>query len=115
MRRAIGPKRRHPCNDPPRVFSKPCALTQVIGFCELLIAQPHCAVIQPGPQRWSIFVRLCKDADARGNPVPDAWFAALVVESGCDWVTTDRDYARFPGLKWHADEIRFKRCERQGQ
>ena len=33
---------------------------------------------------------------------PDAWFAALAVESGCDWVTTDRDYARFPGLKWHA-------------
>jgi uncharacterized protein len=86
----------------PLVFSRPSALAEVIGFCELLIAQPHCAVRHPGPQHWSIFVRLCKDADARGNLVPDAWFAALAVESGCDWVTTDRDYARFHGLKWHA-------------
>jgi hypothetical protein len=82
-------ERRHPCNDHPRVFSRPSALDEVIGFCELLIAQPHCAVIHPGPQHCSIFVRLCKDADARGNLVPDAWFAALAVESGCDWVTTD--------------------------
>jgi toxin-antitoxin system PIN domain toxin len=84
----------------PRIFSRPSVLAEVIGFCELLIAQPHCALIHPGPQHWSIFVRLCKDADARGNLVPDAWFAALAVESGCDWVTMDRDYARFPGLKW---------------
>jgi len=32
--------------------------------------------------------------------VRDAWFAALVIESGCEWVTTDGDYARFPGLRW---------------
>ena len=30
----------------------------------------------------------------------DAWLAALAIESGCEWVTTDRDYARFPGLRW---------------
>jgi predicted nucleic acid-binding protein len=29
---------------------------------------------------------------------PAAWFAARVVESGCEWITTDRDYARFAGL-----------------
>jgi len=31
----------------------------------------------------------------RGNRVPDAWFAALAIEGGCEWITTDRDYARF--------------------
>jgi toxin-antitoxin system PIN domain toxin len=86
----------------PRVFARPSALAEVIGFCELLMAQPHCVLIQPGAQHWSIFARLCKNADARGNLVPDAWYAALAVESGCDWVTMDRDYARFPGLKWRA-------------
>ena len=40
-----------------------------------------------------------KDADARGNLVPDAWYAALAVESGCEWVTLDRDLAPFPELK----------------
>jgi predicted nucleic acid-binding protein len=36
----------------------------------------------------------------RGNLVPDAWFAALAIESGCgcEWVTLDRDYIRFAGL-----------------
>jgi hypothetical protein len=32
--------------------------------------------------------------------VTDAYFAALALESGCEWVTTDRDYARFAGLAW---------------
>ena len=32
--------------------------------------------------------------------IPDAYFAALAIEFGTEWVTTDRDYARFPGLRW---------------
>jgi uncharacterized protein len=84
----------------PRVFSQPSGLKEVIAFCELVMGQPHCVIIQPGSQHWSIFSRLCKDADARGNLVPDAWYAALAVEFGCEWVTLDRDYARFPALKW---------------
>jgi predicted nucleic acid-binding protein len=34
----------------------------------------------------------------RGNLVPDAWFAALAIESGCEWVMLDRDYTRVSGL-----------------
>jgi predicted nucleic acid-binding protein len=49
---------------------------------------------------WDIFKRLCPEAEARGTVVPDAWFAALAIESGCEWVTLDRDYARFAGLQW---------------
>ena len=84
----------------PRVFSQSSDLDEVIRFCEVLMETPHCALIQPGPQHWSIFSRLCKEADARGNLVPDAWFAALAIESGCEWITLDRDYARFTGLRW---------------
>lgn len=32
--------------------------------------------------------------------VPDAYLAALAIESGSEWITTDGDYARFPGLRW---------------
>ena len=84
----------------PKVFSRPSKLDEVIGFCEVLMAQPHCVAIQPGPQHWAIFSRLCKEADARGNLASDAWYAALAIESGCEWVTLDRDYARFAGLRW---------------
>jgi predicted nucleic acid-binding protein len=35
-----------------------------------------------------------------GNLVQDAWFAALAVEHGCDWISTDADHGRFRGLRW---------------
>jgi hypothetical protein len=78
----------------PKVFARPSALAETIELCNFLLEQPHCVVIQPGEQHWSIFCRLCKEADARGNLAPDAWFAALAIESGCEWITLDRDYAR---------------------
>jgi hypothetical protein len=84
----------------PKVFAKPSNLDEVLEFCEILLNQPHCMVIQPGERHWEIFARLCLEADDRGNLVPDAWLAALAIESGCEWVTLDRDYARFPGLHW---------------
>ena len=84
----------------PRVFAVPSRLDEVLRFCDILLVQPHCVVIHPGERHWEIFTRLCTEADARGNLVPDAWFAALAIESGCEWITLDRDFARFPGLKW---------------
>jgi predicted nucleic acid-binding protein len=64
------------------------------------VDQPHCQIIEPGPRHWSIFTGLCRSANAYGNLVPDAWLAALAIESGCEWITNDRDYARFKGLRW---------------
>ena len=84
----------------PKVFAKPSNLDEMLRFCDILLAQPHCVIIQPGDRHWEIFTRLCMEADARGNLVPDAWFAALAIESGCEWITLDRDYARFPDLQW---------------
>ena len=84
----------------PRIFAHPSKGAEVLNFCELLIAQPHCVLIQPGPDHWRVFVGLCRTTDARGNLISDAWYAALAIEAGCEWVTLDGDYARFPGLKW---------------
>ena len=84
----------------PKVFAMPSSLDEVLRFCDILLAPPNCVVIQAGERHWEIFKRLCTEGDARGNLVPDAWFAALAIESGCEWITLDHDYARFPGLKW---------------
>lgn len=43
---------------------------------------------------------LVRDTDSKGNLIPDAFLAALAIESGSEWITTDRDFARFPGLRW---------------
>ncbi len=61
---------------------------------------PGCVLISPGERHWEIFTRLCKSAGAKGNLISDAYFAALAMESGAEWITADRDYARFPGLRW---------------
>jgi toxin-antitoxin system PIN domain toxin len=88
----------------PRVFAQPSRIADAIAFCEAILLQPHCIEIHAGPQHWDIFTRLCRVADARGNLVSDAWYAALAIESGCEWITLDRDYARFTGLKWRLPE-----------
>lgn len=36
----------------------------------------------------------------KGGLVADAYLAALAIESGSEWITTDRDFSRFPGLHW---------------
>jgi predicted nucleic acid-binding protein len=84
----------------PKVFVQPSGLSEVLRFCTILLKLPHCVTVQPGARHWEIFSQLCLAADARGNLAPDAWFAALAIEWGCDWITLDRDYARFPGLRW---------------
>jgi hypothetical protein len=57
-------------------------------------------LISPGERHWSIFTDLCQQANARAALVADAYLAAMAIESGCEWVTTDRDFSRFPGLRW---------------
>jgi uncharacterized protein len=86
----------------PRSYRTPSTLEDAFGFCEDLRAQPHCQLVEPGERHWDIFQRLCIETDTRGPRVTDAWFAALAIEWGCEWITLDRDFARFPGLKWQA-------------
>jgi toxin-antitoxin system PIN domain toxin len=84
----------------PRVFAPPSPTGHALDFTEILRAQPNCVAVAPGPRHWEIFSRLCREAGAKGNLVPDAYLAALAIESGSEWMTTDRDYSRFPGLRW---------------
>ncbi|MFZ2066392.1 MAG: PIN domain-containing protein [Xanthobacteraceae bacterium] len=65
-----------------------------------LLGQPNCQIIEPADRHWDIFRRLCIDTNTRGSTVSDAWYAALAIESGCEWITLDHDFARFPGLRW---------------
>jgi toxin-antitoxin system PIN domain toxin len=84
----------------PKTFALPTSLTSALNVASALLRHPRCQIVEPGPRHWDIFTRLCQSANATGNLVQDAWFAALAIESGCEWITTDRDYARFPGLRW---------------
>jgi hypothetical protein len=85
-----------------RVFARPSDPRRTLEFCRTLLEQPNATTITPGARHWQLFESLCLESKARGNLVQDAWFAALAIESGCEWITTDRDYSRFPGLRWRS-------------
>jgi len=85
-----------------RTYVPPSSHESAFGYCDDLLRQPHCQIVEPGERHWDIFKRLCVETETRGPRVTDAWYAALAIEWGCEWITLDRDYARFPGLKWNA-------------
>lgn len=84
----------------PSVFNPPSTLERALAFVHDVRSQPNCVHIVPGTRHWSIFEDLCRSAQVRGNLVPDAYLAALAIETGSTWITTDRDYSRFPKLTW---------------
>ena len=84
----------------PRVFRDPTPLDRALTFATSIRDHPNAVTVAPGERHWDIFQRLCREANAKGNLIPDAYLAALAIESGEEWITSDRDYARFPGLRW---------------
>lgn len=84
----------------PRSFAQPSTLDEAFGFCRELLELPTVHRIDPSERHWSIFERLCMETETHGRRVSDVWHAALAIDWGCEWITYDRDFARFPGLKW---------------
>jgi uncharacterized protein len=84
----------------PRVFQQPTPPEVALEFCERLRRRPQAVVLRPGERNWRIFRDLCRALPARGKLVADAWHAALAIEHGCEWISTDGDFARFPFLNW---------------
>jgi len=84
----------------PRLFTRPTPMKLALEFVEAIRGRSNCVPLAPGPRHWDIFTRLCRSSGVKGNLVPDAYLAAMAIESGSEWVTTDRDYSRFEGLRW---------------
>lgn len=84
----------------PSVFSPPSPMADALAFADAVRHRANCVSILPGPRHWGLFTSLCRRVGVKGNLVPDAYLAALAIESGSEWITTDRGFARFPGLRW---------------
>ncbi len=85
----------------PRIFDPPSTAAQAFAFLDALIARLGCILIRSGADHWNTFRQLCKEGQLKGKLVADAAHAALAIESGCEWVTADTDFARFaPTLRW---------------
>jgi toxin-antitoxin system PIN domain toxin len=84
----------------PRIYRPPAAIDEALTFAAEIRNQPHARVISPGPRFWQLFSDLCRRASVRGDLVPDAYLATLAIEHGCEFITADKDFRGFPGLRW---------------
>ena len=84
----------------PRIFKRPSTLEEVLAFATELVRCPTARLVGPGPRHWELVTDLCRAVGATGKLVADAQHAAVAVEHGCTFVTTDADFARFPKLRW---------------
>lgn len=64
------------------------------------LQQPNVRLLSPGEHHWALFRQMMTEGQARGPLITDARLAALTIEYGGVLHTTDRDFARFPGLRW---------------
>jgi len=83
----------------PRIFEVPSALSSAVRFANQVREPQNAVCLAPGPMHWKIFLGCIEQIDAKGNDIADAYHAALAMEWNCIWVTTDKGFKRFKGLK----------------
>jgi hypothetical protein len=84
----------------PRVFEHPLSMHEAEEIVASWRAQPVVDMLEPDERHWDILRTLTRDGKTRGPLVMDAVLAAIAIEHGATLCTTDRDFARFPGLSW---------------
>lgn len=84
----------------PRTFKAPTPVDEALAFTEAILSRNNCVRVFPGQRHYAIFAELCREAAIRGPDVSDAYHAATAIEHGCEWITTDKGFRRFAGLRW---------------
>jgi toxin-antitoxin system PIN domain toxin len=82
-----------------RAFVHPYTIAEANTTVTEWLERPQTVILTPGERHWEIFTNLLTTGQATGPLVMDAHLAALALEHGCQLATTDRDFARFPGLQ----------------
>ena len=76
------------------------SLEQAARLVDEWLEQPNIRVLSPGDEHWILLRLMIVEGQASGALISDAQLAALTMEYGGVLHTTDRDFARFPGLRW---------------
>jgi toxin-antitoxin system PIN domain toxin len=84
----------------PRMRAQPFTSAEAVAIVQEWLDQPSVRILAPTGRHWAILKDLIPKAQARAALVTDAHLAALAIEHGAVLYTNDRDFTRFPGLKW---------------
>ena len=81
----------------PRIFDPPTPMdTAITSASDWWTGRAHHRL--PSRRHLDVFVFLCRAI--KGPLVADTYIAALAIEHGCELITTNGDFAHFPGLRW---------------
>ncbi|MDQ3782573.1 MAG: type II toxin-antitoxin system VapC family toxin [Actinomycetota bacterium] len=83
-----------------RIYLDPTPPAAALDACEAILGGSSATGVRPGARHWQIFSGLCRTLRARANTVPDVYLAALALENGATFITTDQGFGRFPGLRF---------------
>ena len=83
-----------------RIFVTPTPLDGAVAHLETMLGAP--AAVTPDLPGAGVraLIAQCRAGDAVGDLVSDAYLAALATALSAELVSADRDFARFPGLRW---------------
>lgn len=84
------------------VFPRPLASTEALDVLRSWLARPTAVVVEPTPRHLDVLAEFLSEVGTAGNLVNDVHLAALALEHGCELVSYDSDFARFPGLRRQA-------------
>lgn len=84
----------------PRVVLAPMDADTALDYVERWLAHPITTPVDPTPHHARVLRDLLGATGTAGNLVADAHLAALAIEHGAVLCSADRDFGRFPGLRW---------------
>lgn len=84
----------------PRVFDSPLTLEESLDLVDSWLEQPNATVVSPTDRHSALLRELLTPLGTAGNLASDAHLAALSIEHGAELCSADRDYARFPRVRW---------------
>jgi len=84
----------------PRVFERPALVKSAWQQIEDWLNCPTVRIPAPGDRHREILADLMSESVDRADLIPDAHLAAIAIENGFLLCSSDRDFARFPTLRW---------------
>jgi toxin-antitoxin system PIN domain toxin len=83
-----------------RIFDRPLSIESAWSVVQGWLGHPLVSIAHPGPEHARILQQLLVAARATGDLITDAHLAALAIEHDAEVCSVDRDFARFPNLRW---------------
>lgn len=84
----------------PRALQRPLRIGVAWSEVTRWLGRPNVWIPVPTERHPAILEGLLDKGGVNGNHVPDAHLAALAIEWGLELLSADRDFARYPGLRW---------------